>query len=145
MIRLTPLCHFFVVCLAGSCLVLAGNGADVAMHCIPPVKRRRISITLRRYASTLHVCMSDPHLVCILNAMLALSTSARCLPHETMTCFVCDTLQTHRAAANMGCVSVGIFNFTVMSLAQRSHGPAHVILFWCRCLLFPSVRLPSKA
>lgn len=33
---------------AGSCLVLAGNGADVAMHCVPPVKRRRMSITLRK-------------------------------------------------------------------------------------------------
>lgn len=39
-----------VVC-AGSCLVLKGNGADVAMHCVPPVKRRRMSITLRRCAA----------------------------------------------------------------------------------------------
>ena len=33
---------------AGSCLVLKGNGADVAMHCVPPVAQRRMSITLRR-------------------------------------------------------------------------------------------------
>ncbi len=33
---------------AGSCLVLKGNGADVAQHCVPPVKRKRMSITLRR-------------------------------------------------------------------------------------------------
>lgn len=32
----------------GSCLVLKGNGADVAMHCVPPVHARRISITLRK-------------------------------------------------------------------------------------------------
>ncbi|GMH32701.1 hypothetical protein BSKO_00535 [Bryopsis sp. KO-2023] len=31
----------------GSCLVLKGNGADIAQHCIPSVKSRRISITLR--------------------------------------------------------------------------------------------------
>ena len=36
---------------AGSCLVLKGNGADVAMHCVPPVKRQRMSITLRRCAA----------------------------------------------------------------------------------------------
>ena len=37
--------------------MLAGNGADVAMHCIPPVKSRRISITLRRYTCPLsHPC-----------------------------------------------------------------------------------------
>ena len=33
---------------AGSCLVLKGNGADIAMHCVPPVQRRRMSITLRK-------------------------------------------------------------------------------------------------
>ena len=33
---------------AGSCLVLKGNGADVAMHCVPPVSEKRMSITLRR-------------------------------------------------------------------------------------------------
>jgi mRNA N6-methyladenine demethylase len=32
----------------GSCLVLKGNGADLAMHCVPPVSDRRISITLRK-------------------------------------------------------------------------------------------------
>ncbi len=32
----------------GSCLVLGGAGADVAMHCVPRVARRRISVTLRR-------------------------------------------------------------------------------------------------
>ncbi|KAL3142111.1 hypothetical protein ABBQ32_004729 [Trebouxia sp. C0010 RCD-2024] len=32
----------------GSCLVLKGNGADVAQHCVPPVTARRMSITLRR-------------------------------------------------------------------------------------------------
>ncbi|DBB10995.1 TPA: hypothetical protein ACH3X3_006476 [Trebouxia sp. C0006] len=32
----------------GSCLVLKGNGADVAQHCVPPVNARRMSITLRR-------------------------------------------------------------------------------------------------
>lgn len=38
------------VCVyAGSCLVLKGNGADVAQHCVPPVTARRMSITLRRY------------------------------------------------------------------------------------------------
>lgn len=40
-------------CLTGSCLVLKGNGADVAQHCVPPVSSRRISITLRRYGSKL--------------------------------------------------------------------------------------------
>ena len=40
---------------AGSCLVLKGNGADVAMHCVPPVKRRRMSITLRRCAALCRV------------------------------------------------------------------------------------------
>jgi alkylated DNA repair protein alkB family protein 5 len=29
-------------------LVLKGNGADMAKHCIPSVKARRISITLRK-------------------------------------------------------------------------------------------------
>ncbi len=33
---------------AGSCLVLKGNGADLAMHCVPPVSQRRMSITLRK-------------------------------------------------------------------------------------------------
>ena len=28
--------------------MLKGNGADVAMHCVPPVAQRRMSITLRR-------------------------------------------------------------------------------------------------
>jgi hypothetical protein len=37
----------------GSCLVLKGKGADVAMHCVPPVTAKRISITLR--------CMGDAH------------------------------------------------------------------------------------
>ncbi len=37
---------------AGSCLVLKGNGADVAQHCVPPVNARRMSITLRRYTCT---------------------------------------------------------------------------------------------
>lgn len=32
---------------AGSVLVLKGNGADVAQHCIPPVSQPRMSITLR--------------------------------------------------------------------------------------------------
>ncbi|KAI3434973.1 hypothetical protein D9Q98_003025 [Chlorella vulgaris] len=32
----------------GSCLVLKGYGGDQAMHCVPPVRSRRISITLRR-------------------------------------------------------------------------------------------------
>ena len=44
-------------CVAGSCLVLKGNGADVAQHCVPPVSTRRMSITLRRYTpvpTTLH-------------------------------------------------------------------------------------------
>ena len=31
-----------------SLLVLKGNGADMAKHCIPSVKARRISITLRK-------------------------------------------------------------------------------------------------
>jgi len=31
-----------------SLLILAGNGANVAKHCIPAVQSRRISITLRR-------------------------------------------------------------------------------------------------
>ena len=34
--------------VAGSCLVLKGNGADIAQHCVPPVGARRMSITLRR-------------------------------------------------------------------------------------------------
>ncbi|PSC76333.1 RNA demethylase ALKBH5 [Micractinium conductrix] len=34
----------------GSCLVLKGHGGDSAMHCVPPVAERRISITLRRMA-----------------------------------------------------------------------------------------------
>lgn len=38
---------------AGSCLVLKGNGADVAMHCVPPVRAKRMSITLRRYVRLL--------------------------------------------------------------------------------------------
>ena len=45
------LCHSWdrvKMCGAGSCLVLKGNGADVAMHCVPPVSAKRISITLRR-------------------------------------------------------------------------------------------------
>ena len=33
---------------AGSCLVLKGTGGDHAMHCVPAVEARRISITLRR-------------------------------------------------------------------------------------------------
>ena len=28
--------------------MLKGNGADVAMHCVPPVSEKRMSITLRR-------------------------------------------------------------------------------------------------
>lgn len=32
----------------GSVLVLAGNGADVAKHCIPAVPEKRISITFRK-------------------------------------------------------------------------------------------------
>ena len=41
-----------MACLsAGSCLVLKGNGADVAPHCVPPVSARRMSITLRRYSA----------------------------------------------------------------------------------------------
>ena len=43
--------HFFVcqvVLPRRSLLVLQGNGADVAKHCIPKVKERRISITLRK-------------------------------------------------------------------------------------------------
>ncbi|BDA48977.1 probable RNA demethylase ALKBH5 at C-terminar half [Coccomyxa sp. Obi] len=39
----------------GSCLVLKGNGADVAMHCVPCVSQRRMSITLRK--------MGDEHAV----------------------------------------------------------------------------------
>ncbi len=35
---------------SGSCLVLKGYGGDSAMHCVPPVAARRISITLRRQA-----------------------------------------------------------------------------------------------
>lgn len=35
---------------AGSVLVLKGNGADVAQHCVPPVTARRMSITLRKCA-----------------------------------------------------------------------------------------------
>eukprot|EP00884_Botryococcus_braunii_P015043 jgi/Botrbrau1/2353/Bobra.39_1s0038.2 len=37
----------FIPLPVGSCLVLKGNGADLAMHCVPPVTERRISITLR--------------------------------------------------------------------------------------------------
>ena len=33
--------------------MLKGNGADLAMHCVPPVGARRMSITLR--------CMGPPH------------------------------------------------------------------------------------
>ncbi|KAK1698664.1 hypothetical protein QYE76_015361 [Lolium multiflorum] len=33
---------------AGSVLVLAGNGADVAKHCVPAVPAKRISITFRK-------------------------------------------------------------------------------------------------
>lgn len=40
------------VCCAGSCLVLKGYGGDQAMHCVPPVRSRRISITLRRWVHT---------------------------------------------------------------------------------------------
>ncbi|KAK9827578.1 hypothetical protein WJX81_000091 [Elliptochloris bilobata] len=39
---------FYLPLPVGSCLVLKGNGGDVAMHCVPPVERRRMSITLRR-------------------------------------------------------------------------------------------------
>jgi len=47
------------VLLAGSCLVLKGNGADVAQHCVPPVNARRMSITLRRYtwAAVMHLAI----------------------------------------------------------------------------------------
>ena len=31
--------------------MLKGNGADMAMHCVPPVTERRMSITLRRCCS----------------------------------------------------------------------------------------------
>ncbi|CAK0786469.1 hypothetical protein CVIRNUC_009682 [Coccomyxa viridis] len=42
-------CESFLLPLpTGSCLVLKGNGADLAMHCVPPVTERRMSITLRR-------------------------------------------------------------------------------------------------
>ncbi|KAK9828875.1 hypothetical protein WJX72_002516 [[Myrmecia] bisecta] len=53
--RLVPLApgqfggsDFYVPLPTGSCLVLKGNGADVAMHCVPPVSERRMSITLRK-------------------------------------------------------------------------------------------------
>ena len=42
---------------AGSCLVLKGNGADVAMHCVPPVSAKRMSVTLRRCLSN-DLCLS---------------------------------------------------------------------------------------
>ncbi|XP_020586604.1 RNA demethylase ALKBH5-like [Phalaenopsis equestris] len=32
----------------GSVLILNGNGADIAKHCIPGVRHRRVSITFRR-------------------------------------------------------------------------------------------------
>ena len=32
----------------GSVLVLQGNGADVAKHCVPAVRGERISITFRK-------------------------------------------------------------------------------------------------
>jgi alkylated DNA repair protein alkB family protein 5 len=32
----------------GSVLILSGNGADVAKHCVPSVPTKRISITFRR-------------------------------------------------------------------------------------------------
>ena len=32
----------------GSLLVLQGNGADVAQHCVPRVTEDRVSVTLRR-------------------------------------------------------------------------------------------------
>lgn len=38
---------------AGSCCVLKGYGGDTAMHCVPPVAARRVSITLRRRAGAL--------------------------------------------------------------------------------------------
>ncbi|KAL0021789.1 hypothetical protein WJX77_000694 [Trebouxia sp. C0004] len=41
-------CDFEMPLPTGSCLVLKGNGADVAQHCVPPVNARRMSITLRR-------------------------------------------------------------------------------------------------
>ena len=37
----------------GSCLVLKGNGADIAKHCVPAVTKPRISITLRKCGPTL--------------------------------------------------------------------------------------------
>lgn len=52
--RITPVspgvfdCDYSIKLPVGSCLVLKGNGADVAQHCVPPVNRKRMSITLRR-------------------------------------------------------------------------------------------------
>jgi hypothetical protein len=40
--------HRLPATAAGSCLVLKGNGADLSMHCVPPVSARRMSVTLRR-------------------------------------------------------------------------------------------------
>ncbi|EIE18868.1 hypothetical protein COCSUDRAFT_20284, partial [Coccomyxa subellipsoidea C-169] len=50
--------HCTIPLPVGSCLVLKGNGADVAMHCVPPVSQRRMSITLRKCAPrhSSHLC-----------------------------------------------------------------------------------------
>lgn len=37
------------LCCIRSCLVVKGNSAEVAMHSLPPVSQRRISITFRRH------------------------------------------------------------------------------------------------
>ena len=42
----------------GSCCVLKGYGGDTAMHCVPPVAARRISVTLRRRVFFMGIMLS---------------------------------------------------------------------------------------
>lgn len=41
---------------AGSCLLLQGNAAGMAMHCVPAVSQRRVTVTLCRHAACRFAC-----------------------------------------------------------------------------------------
>lgn len=88
----------------GSVLILNGNGADVAKHCIPSVHGKRISITFRKMDNNKlpHWYRPDPHLQGLVPFMITHPTKSlspvqpRTPPQQTPTS---DTVHKNNAIA----------------------------------------------
>eukprot|EP00887_Chlorella_sp_A99_P003701 scaffold7.g3701.t1 len=101
----------------GSCMVLDGYGGTHAMHCVPPVAARRISVTLRK--------MGAPHSLAVRQAVAEYEAHHRPVPRFWELADADRRAAAAAAAAGRG----GI----VVPLAVRCE-PSLKLLAWLRCV-----------